>query len=68
MHCVLPYCAVQDNAIRISKRLHGQPRHPAELAADVVERVLATDGDDYLSTQEHTLSWWQLSLLDVNCF
>ena len=54
--------------MKISKRLRNRPRHPAELAADVVERVLATDGDDFLSTHEHTLSWWQLSLLDVKLF
>lgn len=56
---------LQRNAVKISKRLRNQPRHPVELAADVVERVLATDGDDFLATHEHMLSWWQLSLLDV---
>ena len=59
---------LQENAIKVSKRLRNRPRHPAELAADVVERVLATGGDDYLSTAEHTLSWWQLSLVDVKLF
>ena len=49
----------------MSQRLQLNPRHPAELAADVVERVLATDGECYLETQEHTLTWWQLSMLDV---
>ncbi len=61
-------CLLQENAIKVSKRLRNRPRHPAELAADVVERVLATGGDDYLSTSEHTLSWWQLSLVDVKLF
>lgn len=27
-----------------------------------------TDEDDYLTTQEHTLALWQLSLLDVTLF
>ncbi|DBA74190.1 TPA: UDP-glycosyltransferase-like protein [Trebouxia sp. C0004] len=58
----------KENAIKVSKRLRNRPRHPAELAADVVERVLATGADDYLSTAEHTLSWWQLSLVDVKFF
>ena len=35
------------------------------MAADVVERVLATGGDMYLDTHQHHLPWWQLSLLDV---
>lgn len=52
----------------MSKRLRTRSRHPAELAADVVEQVLATDGDMYLDTHEHHLSWWQLSLLDVKAF
>ena len=44
------------------------PRHPVELAADIVERVMATGGDPYLNTKERDLSWWQLSLLDVKAF
>lgn len=39
-----------------------------ELAADIVERVMATGGDPYLNTKERDLSWWQLSLLDVKAF
>lgn len=58
----------QANADKVSRRLQNKPRHPAQLAADVVERVLATDGDMYLETAQHTLSWWQLSLLDVEAF
>ena len=58
----------QVNADKVSRRLQNKPRHPAQLAADIVERVLATDGDMYLETAQHTLSWWQLSLLDVKAF
>ena len=39
-----------------------------QLAADIVERAIATDGELYLQTRQHTLSWWQLSLLDVKAF
>ena len=39
-----------------------------QLAADVVEKVLATDGEMYLDTREHELTWLQLSLLDVKLF
>ena len=52
----------------MSKRLSKRARHPAEVAADVVERVLATGGEMYLDTHQHHLSWWQLSLLDVKAF
>lgn len=52
----------------MQKRLSNKPRHPAQLAADVVERVIATGGDPYLATKMHSLSWWQLSLLDVKFF
>ena len=56
---------VQNNAQKVSKRLRNRPRHPAQLAADVVERVIATGGEHYLETHQHKLTWWQLSLLDV---
>ena len=56
---------VQINAQKVSKRLRNKPRHPAQLAADVVERVIATGGEQYLETHQHELTWWQLSLLDV---
>ncbi|KAL0053413.1 hypothetical protein WJX82_005386 [Trebouxia sp. C0006] len=56
------------NAQKVQKRLSNKPRHPAQLAADVVERVIATGGDPYLATKMHSLSWWQLSLLDVKFF
>ena len=52
----------------MSKRLSKRARHPAEVAADVVERVLATGGEMYLDTHQQNLSWWQLSLLDVKAF
>ncbi len=67
----VPFQAVgilQENAQKVQKRLINKPRHPAELAADIVERVLVTGGDRYLDTKYHTLSWWQLSLLDVKLF
>ena len=59
---------MQANAQKVQRRLANKPRHPAELAADVVERVIATGGEGYLNTQEPYLSWWQLSLLDVKLF
>ena len=49
----------------MSRRLTNKLRHPVQLAADIVERVLATDGEMYLDIREHKLTWWQLSLLDV---
>lgn len=44
------------------------PCTPAERAADVVEQVLATNGEDYLETRQSKLYWWQLALLDVKLF
>ncbi len=64
--CLLLSC--QENARKVSRRLRGKPRHPAQLAADIVERVIATGGEHYLETHAHTLSRWQLSLLDVKAF
>jgi len=58
----------QEAAAKVSRRLHYKPRTPTQLAADVVEQVLRTEGDPYLQTQEHSLTWWQLSLLDVKLF
>ncbi len=40
-------------------------RTPVQQAADVVEHVLATGGEDYLDTAAHLYTWWQLALLDV---
>ena len=31
----------------------------------MVEHALQTGGDDYLGTQEHRYTWWQLTMLDV---
>ncbi len=59
---------LQENAIKVSKRLLNKPREPVQLAADVVEQALATGGDRYLETQQHKLTWWQMSLLDVKLF
>ena len=56
---------LQANAIKVQKRLMNRPRKPVQVAADVVERVLATRGDTYLDTREQDLSWLQLSLTDV---
>ncbi|KAK9817353.1 hypothetical protein WJX74_010772 [Apatococcus lobatus] len=52
------------NATKMQRRMHWT-RHPAEKAADVVEKVLLTGGEDWLQTGQHTLTWWQNSLLDV---
>ena len=49
----------------MQKRLINKPRSGVQLAADVVERVLLTDGEKYLDTRELELAWWQLSMLDV---
>ena len=59
---------LQANAQKVQKRMSNKPRHPAQVAADIVERVIATGGDPYLATKMHSLSWWQLSLLDVKLF
>ncbi len=63
-----PGCDLQAAAQKVQKRLLNKPRHPAQLAADIVERVVATGGEPYLDTKAQTLSWWQLSLLDVKLF
>ncbi len=42
-----------------------KPRHPAELAADIVERVVAAGAEPYLDIRMPSLAWWQLALLDV---
>ncbi|KAK9840269.1 hypothetical protein WJX74_006518 [Apatococcus lobatus] len=52
------------NAIKLQKRMHWT-RHPAEKAADIVEKVLLTEGEEHLQTGQHTLRWWQNSLIDV---
>ncbi len=52
----------------MSNRLLNKPRHPAQFAADIVERAIATDGEQFLQTRQHMLSWWQLSLLDIKAF
>ena len=59
---------LQGSAKKVQKRLINKPRHPAQVAADVVERVLRTGAEPYLETMQHKLSWWQLSLLDVKLF
>ena len=59
---------LQGSAKKVQKRLINKPRHPAQVAADVVEQVLRTGAEPYLETMQHKLSWWQLSLLDVKLF
>ena len=59
---------MQANARKVQKRLRGKARKPAQQAADVVEHVLRTDGDDYLQSHQHKLAWWKLSLVDVKLF
>ena len=63
--CCFCDCCVQASAVKVQKRLLNKPRSGVQLAADVIERVLATSGEKYLDTPEHELTWWQLSLLDV---
>ena len=79
-HCIFkstdPYCnsvfthvhVLQGNAVKVAKRLQNKPRHPVQLAADIVEKAIVTDGDQYLQTRQRSMSWWQLSLLDVKAF
>ncbi|KAL0052620.1 hypothetical protein WJX82_004873 [Trebouxia sp. C0006] len=55
------------NAQQVQKRM-SNPHTPAERAADIVEQVLATNGEDYLETRQSKLYWWQLALLDVKLF
>ena len=62
------FVPLQANALKVQTRLINKPRHPLQLAADIVERVMATGGDPYLNPKERDLSWWQLSLLDVKAF
>lgn len=62
---VSPRCDLQAAAQKVQKCLLNKPRHPAQLAADTVEHVVATGGEPYLDTEAQTLSWWQLS---YNCF
>ena len=56
---------LQANAQKVQRRLMNKPCHPAELAADIVERVVATGAEPYLETRMHSLTWWQLTHLDV---
>ena len=55
---------LQKNAQKVQTRLMN-PRSPAHRAADVVEHVIATGGEDYLETRQSSLYWWQLALFDV---
>ena len=59
---------MQANAAKVQKRLTNRHQTPVQVAADVVERVLATGGEMYLETHEQHLRWWQLSMLDVKLF
>lgn len=59
---------VQANAQKVQLRLVNPHSTSAQQAADVVERVILTEGEDYLETQQHTLWWWQLAMLDVKVF
>ena len=68
IYSIICVFCLQKNAIKVSKRLSNRPRKPVQLAADIVERALLTEGDRYLETHQHKLTWWQLSLLDVKVF
>lgn len=68
---------LQASTDKAPRCLQNKPQHPAELAADVVDRVLATDGDMYLETMRMSchggsclcwvsqLSCWQLLCMYV---
>lgn len=43
-------------------------RHPVQLSFYISARAIATHSELYLQTRQHTLSWWQLCLLDVKVF
>ena len=58
----------QANATKMQKRMRNKPRSGAQLAADVVERAIATGGEPYLEVRAKDMQWWQLSLLDVKLF
>ena len=65
---VLMRCASREaNAQQVQKRM-SNPRTSAERAVNIVEQVLATNGEDYLETRQSKLYWWQLALLDVKLF
>jgi len=50
---------------RVQTRLLAGKRIPAERAADWVEHVVTTGGDNYLATPEGQLAWYKLYMLDV---
>ncbi len=53
---------LQANAQKVQRRLTiNKPRHPAELAADIVERIVATGAEPYLEIRMPSLAWWQLN-------
>ena len=57
---------LQANAQKVQRRLiTNKPRHPAELAADIVEHAVTTGAEPYLEIRMPSLAWWQLTLLDV---
>lgn len=57
---------LQANAQKVQKPLViNKPHHPAELAADIIEHVVATGAEPYLETRMPSLAWWQLALLDA---
>ena len=55
---------MQANATKVQRRLI-KPLSAVQQAADVIERVLATEAEDYLETSQHLYTWWQLAMLDV---
>ncbi|CAL5226001.1 g8804 [Coccomyxa viridis] len=52
-------------AQKVSVRMRAHRLKPAEKAADWIEHVMATDGDQYLKTPEHLLPWHVRNMLDV---
>lgn len=52
----------------MQKRVRNKPRSGAQLAADIVERAIATGGEPYLEVRAKDMPWWQLALLDVKLF
>ncbi|CAL8466391.1 g5927 [Coccomyxa elongata] len=58
----------REAARKVSQRMRAHRLTPAQKAADWVEHVLATGGDQYLKTPEHLLPWHVRHMLDVYAF
>ncbi|CAK0783984.1 hypothetical protein CVIRNUC_007187 [Coccomyxa viridis] len=62
---ILGEASFREAAQKVSVRMRAHRLKPAEKAADWIEHVMATDGDQYLKTPEHLLPWHVRAMLDV---